>query len=96
MHAPMLKVFLSDCGRAGFHIQFRNAFSEKVRMNLERNDNFNANLKVPIEYFISFITSAFLGLIEQWVQNGLDKTPHEMTALYIDIISFIQKKQLGL
>ncbi|WP_407407160.1 TetR-like C-terminal domain-containing protein, partial [Peribacillus sp.] len=44
------------------------------------------------DYFLSFITSAFLGLIEQWVQNDLDKTPQEMTELYIDIISYIQKK----
>ncbi|MBY7737949.1 TetR/AcrR family transcriptional regulator C-terminal domain-containing protein [Paenibacillus sp. FSL W8-0439] len=92
MHSPILKIFLSDHGRTGFHLRFRNAFSEKVRFNLEKNESFNANLKVPMEYFLSFITSAFLGLIEQWVQNGLDKTPQEMTVLYIDIISFIQKK----
>lgn len=92
MHAPILKIFLSNHGRAGFHIRFRDAFSEKVRVNLQKNGDFNANLKVPLEYFLAFITSAFLGLIEQWVQNGLDKTPQEMTTLYIDIISFIQKK----
>lgn len=92
MHAPILKIFLSDRGRAGFHLRFRDAFSEKVRVNLEKNENLMANLKVPIEYFLSFITSAFLGLIEQWVQNELDKTPEEMTNLYIDIISFIQKR----
>lgn len=92
IHSPKLKIFLSDHGRAGFHIRFRDAFSEKVRLNLEKNESFNSSLKVPMEYFLSFITSAFLGLIEQWIQNGLDKTPQEMTALYIDIISFIQKK----
>ncbi len=92
LHAPILKIFLSNRGRAGFHIRFRDAFSEKVRINLEKNESLTANLKVPMEYFLSFITSAFLGLIEQWVQNGLDKTPEEMTALYIDIISFIQKR----
>lgn len=92
MHAPMLKIFLSDRGRAGFHLRFRDAFSEKVRINLEKNEHFTANIKVPMEYFLSFITSAFLGLVEQWVQNGLDKTPEEMTSLYIDIISFIQEK----
>jgi len=91
MHAPLLKIFLSSHGRAGFHLRFREAFSEKVRVNLEGNESFNANLKVPLEYFLSFITSAFLGLIEQWVQNDLDKTPQEMTDLYIDIISFIRK-----
>ena len=46
-----------------------------------------------MEYFLSFITSAFLGLIEQWVQNDLDKTPEEMTVLYIEIIHFIQRKE---
>ncbi len=92
MHAPILKILLNNHGRAGFHIRFRDAFTEKVRLNLEKNERFNINFKVPMEYFLSFITSAFLGLIEQWVQNGLDKTPEEMTTLYIDIISFIQNK----
>lgn len=91
-HSPILKIFLSAHGRAGFHIRFRDAFSEKVRVNIEKHESFSAALNVPIEYFLSFITSAFLGLIEQWIQNGLDKTPQEMTALYIEIISFIQKK----
>ena len=91
MQSPLLKIFLSDHGRAGFHLRFREAFSEKVRVNLEKNESFKATLKVPMEYFLSFITSAFLGLIEQWVQNDLDKTPQEMTTLYINIISFIQK-----
>lgn len=90
MHVPILKILLSDHGRAGFHIRLRNAFSEKVRFNLEQHASFYANLKVPKEYFIAFITSAFLGLIEQWIQNDLDKTPEEMTSLFIDIILFIQ------
>lgn len=90
-HSPLLKIFLGDHGRAGFHLRFRAAFSEKVRVNLEKNESFTANLDVPMEYFLSFITSAFLGLIEQWVQNDLDKTPDEMTKLYIDIISFIKR-----
>jgi len=97
MHSPLIKIFLSNHGRPGFHLRFRDAFSEKVHVNLVKNESFNAtNLKVPMEYYLSFITSAFLGLIEQWIQNGLDKTPDEMTALYIEIISIIQKNQSGL
>lgn len=92
VHAPLLKVFLSDRGRAGFHLRFREAFTKKVRVNLENNEILNDTIKVPIEYFLSFITSAFLGLVEQWVQDDLDKTPEEMTEVYIDIISFIQRK----
>lgn len=91
LHAPMLKILLSGRGRAGFHVRFRDAFAKKVRINLEQHETYT-NLKVPMDYFLSFITSAFLGLIEQWVQNDLDKTPQEMTALYIDIIRFIQRE----
>lgn len=92
MHSPLLKILLSDHGRAGFHLRFKSAILEKVRINLEKNKNYNENLQVPMDYFLAFITSAFLGLIEQWVQNDLDKTPEEMTKLYIDIIFFIQGK----
>ena len=92
VHSPILKIFLSDHGRAGFHIRFRDAFSEKVRFNLEKNERFKTHLKAPMDFFFAFITSAFLGLIEQWIQNGLEETPEQMTAAYIDIISFIQKK----
>ena len=91
-YAPLLRIFLSNHGRAGFHLRFRDAFSKKVLINLEKNVLVNERLEAPMEYFVSFITSAFLGLIEQWVQNGLNKTPEEMTSIYIDIISYIQKK----
>ena len=90
--APMLKLLLGDHGGAGFHLRFRAAFSEKVQMNIERHESFYDNLNVPITYFVAFITSAFLGLIEQWLQDDLSKSEQEMTAIYIDIISFIQKK----
>lgn len=88
--APILKIFLSHHGRAGFHYRFRDAFSQKVRVNLEKNTTLSDHLNVPIDYFLAFITSAFLGLIEQWVRSGLDKTPEEMTQLYLKIIQFIQ------
>lgn len=91
-HAPLLKIFLGERGRAGFHLRFRHAFSEKVRLNLEKKELYQQHLKVPLDYYLSFITSAFLGLIEQWVQNGLDKAPQEMARLYVDIILFIQKR----
>lgn len=90
-NSPILKIFLSDHGRAGFHLRFRDAFAKKVRLNLEKNEEFISSLTVPIDYYLSFITSAFLGLVEQWILNELEKTPEEMAALYIDIITFIKK-----
>lgn len=90
--APVMKVLLSDHGGGGFHLRFRDEFTNKVRANLGEYEHFTANLSVPMDYFLSFIIAAFLGLIEQWFQNDLDKTPQEMTSLYIEIISFIKKQ----
>ena len=92
MHAQMLRVFLSGQGRAGFHFRFREAFTKKVHANLAANESIKQYLNVPMDYFLSFITSAFLGLIEQWVHNDLNKTPEEMTQIYISIIEFIKQK----
>jgi AcrR family transcriptional regulator len=91
LHAPTLKIFLSNKGRAGFHYRFKESFMNNVRGNIEQNEFYRQHLHAPFEYFLSFITSAFLGLIEQWVQNDLQQTPEEMTAMYIEIISFIKK-----
>lgn len=92
-HAPLLKIFLGEHGRAGFHLRFRNVFSEKVRVHLDGKSSKERQIYIPIDYLVSFITSAFLGLIEQWLQNDLDKTPEEMTKLYIDIILFVRGKE---
>lgn len=89
-HANQLKVFLSEHGRAGFHLRFRDAFSTKVKNNLLSFDEKTLFDDLPIDFFIAFVTSAFLGLIEQWVQEDLVKTPEQMTKLYVEIIQYIK------
>ena len=90
LHAPVLNVFFSGHGRAGFHYRFRDALAEKVGTSLEKDAAVRTQLSAPLDYFISFMTSAFLGLIEQWVRGGLDKTPKEMTGMYREIVAFIR------
>jgi AcrR family transcriptional regulator len=91
-HVPVLKVLLGDHGRSGFHYRLRDALAAKVRANLLGQEHGRGNAEVPPEYLASFITSAFLGLIEQWVRDDLDKTPEEMAALYMAIIAFIRNE----
>ena len=92
MHAQMLRIFLSGHGRAGFHFRFREAVTKKVHNNLAENEGIKQYLNVPLDYFLAFITSAFLGLIEQWLYNNLDKTPEQLTQIYINTIQFIKQK----
>lgn len=56
-----------------------------------QNEMFFRNLTIPSDYISSFATSAFLGLIEQWLDNALAESPEEMADMYIKIIFFIRK-----
>lgn len=56
-----------------------------------QNETFFQGLAIPSDYLSSFATSAFLGLIEQWLDNDLIESPEEMADMYIQIIFFIRK-----
>ena len=45
------------------------------------------NLIVPSDYFISYVASAHLGVIQEWLQRGRSETPREM-ALFLSKLSF--------
>ena len=54
------------------------------------NEAFFSKLSLPDDYLSAFATSAFLGLIEEWLEKGLAETPDEMAEMYIRIIFFIK------
>jgi AcrR family transcriptional regulator len=39
------------------------------------------NMLVPQEYFISYVLSAHLGVIQQWLQSGMEKSPEDMALI---------------
>lgn len=49
------------------------------------------NLTIPSDYISSFATSAFLRLIEPWLDNALAESPDEMADMYININFLVRK-----
>ncbi|KUO73094.1 MAG: TetR family transcriptional regulator [Clostridia bacterium BRH_c25] len=39
------------------------------------------NMLVPQEYFISYVLSAHLGVIQQWLGSGMEKSPEDMALI---------------
>jgi AcrR family transcriptional regulator len=54
------------------------------------------NMLVPEEYFISYILSAHVGVIQQWLQSGMEKSPEEMALILFKIFSLGPFKVTGL
>lgn len=90
MNAERFQVFLGGNNHIGFHKRLKHFFVDHFVDKMMKNENFFKGVAVPPDYLSSFATSAFLGLIEQWLENGLAETPSEMAEMYIQIIFFIK------
>lgn len=90
LNAETFKVFLGGNNRVGFHKRLKQFFVEHFLEKMISNELFFNSTTVPQDYLSSFATSAFLGLIEQWLDNDLAETPKQMAEMYIQIIFFIK------
>jgi AcrR family transcriptional regulator len=72
--------------------KFQNKIKELIHTNIfEKNliKAFNKeNMLVPEEYFISYLLSAHIGVLQKWLESGMEKTPEEM-ALILAKMSFL-------
>lgn len=91
MNAAAFRAFLSEHNQNGFHKRLKGFFIGHFIGNMLKNERFFQSASVPDDYLSAFATSAFLGLIEQWLDNDLTETPEEMAEMYIQIILFIRK-----
>ncbi|WP_298824899.1 TetR/AcrR family transcriptional regulator [uncultured Planococcus sp.] len=90
LNADAFQVFLGSNNHVGFHKRLKLFFVEHFLEKMMKNENFFKGATVPHDYLSSFATSAFLGLVEQWLDNELVETPTEMAEMYIQIIFFIR------
>lgn len=72
------------------------AFSQKMRLFLK--DGIFADFIDSLEdetisksYFSAFATSAYLGIIEDWLNHGMQQSPEEMAVIYAKIKFFGMK-----
>lgn len=89
-HEEWFRVFLGEHNQSGFHRRLKDFFVRHFLDKIIANPDFFKTATVPADYLSAFATSAFLGLIEQWLDNGLAESPAEMADMYIRIIFFIR------
>ncbi len=80
-NSKFMKAILGPKGDPKFHMKIK----ELIETSLFEKKMIKAfkaeNIKVPKEYFISYVLSAHLGVIQQWIQSGMDKSPEDMALI---------------
>lgn len=80
-HAEFLKAILGPTGDVSFQSQlktmiWKNLFEENLSKLIRKE-----NLLVPSEYFVSYVASAHLGIIQHWLMSGRKETPLELARI---------------
>ena len=77
----LAKGILGPNGDSNFQIKLKEFMLERLTQN-----RFIVNINVdkiliPVEYFISYIMAAHMGVILQWIEDGMKKSPDEMALI---------------
>ena len=84
-----IKILISSKGNPAFSKKMREyikeAFYEKSFL---RENPFLGDM--PLEFIIAFISSAFFGLIEQWIEKDEPNSPEEMAILHMKMLKSIK------
>lgn len=78
-NSKFVKAILGPKGDPKFQLKIKNLIEISL---FEKNPIkiFNEKtMQIPREYFLSYVFSAHLGVIQQWLNSGMDKSPEEMT-----------------
>lgn len=94
-HEEWFRLFLGEHNHTGFHRRLKDFFVRHFTDKMLANPKFYQDSTVPPDYLSAFATSAFLGLIEQWLANDLAESPADMADMYIKIIFFIRNLDGG-
>jgi len=80
-NASFMKAILGPKGDPLFHRKLKklieiNLFEKKLVKAFNKE-----NMLIPEEYFISYLISAHLGVAQQWLESGMEKSPKEMALI---------------
>lgn len=80
-NTSLMRALLKLKGDLAFQNQFKkilwsNIFEKELSVHIKKD-----NFLVPSEYLITYIISAHLGVIQQWLENGCHESPRQMALI---------------
>ncbi|KAB2329527.1 TetR/AcrR family transcriptional regulator [Cytobacillus depressus] len=80
-NSDFMRAVLGPKGDLSFQTRLKD-FMWKTLFENEPNALFKEeNLLVPSQYFASYVASAHIGVIQQWLNSGRKESPHEMARI---------------
>ncbi|PTM59596.1 TetR/AcrR family transcriptional regulator [Desmospora activa] len=94
--ADFLKVLFGPKGDPSFLLKWKQFMRERVTEKLEISQPEEERMLVPREYLITIVISTQLGIIQHWIETGLQHTPEEIATIMTRIAGRGPLATLGL
>lgn len=94
--ADLFDVLLNNKQNNFFYGQLYDRLSERLANYYRQVASPTEQLQVPLNLQISFIDSAFLGLVSHWLQDGMIYTPRYMTTSVQKMLNFLDGNNVTL
>jgi AcrR family transcriptional regulator len=86
-NSAFLKVILGPKGDPSFQLKLKEMIKKMIPTILFQTLN-KEDLKVPFDFFIAYVAAAHLGVIQHWLDSGMEKSPREMTLILAKMTIF--------
>lgn len=90
-HFMKFKVLLSRNNHSGFLKRLQQFFCQQFKDKYENHLLMQQDAQIPANYFAAFAASAFLGVIEEWLNEMSPASPEQIANYYVRIILSIQQ-----
>lgn len=85
-HSRFMKAALGPKGDMTFHTRFKDFFRETMLGNRPDVLINEEECLVPAKYFATYVGSAHIGVIQQWLESGRQESPEEMARVLSTIL----------
>ncbi|PEC49286.1 TetR family transcriptional regulator [Bacillus sp. AFS077874] len=87
----LIKILISTKGDPAFQKKMKEHIKETIYEKLVDLLEEEYMIEIPHEYTTAFISSAFFGLMEQWLEKEEPITPEEMAIMHMKLLKFMKK-----
>ncbi|WP_078379320.1 TetR/AcrR family transcriptional regulator [Sutcliffiella halmapala] len=74
----LVKVVLGSQANPSFQIKLKNVMKKNMLQNMETKLK-KEDLKVPVEYLTAYVMAANIGVIQHWLETGMQLSPREIS-----------------
>ncbi|WP_239615464.1 TetR/AcrR family transcriptional regulator [Cohnella mopanensis] len=86
-NAPFFKLMFGPKGDPAYMTQYKDLMISHIFSKMNYYKPNGDGFLVPMDYLISYIASANLGLVMHWIQTGMNETPQELSLILVRIFN---------